>query len=77
MADSTARRDRSPEIIDAIVHLTEQQGFPPTTREIADHLGLWNSAVGRTLQRLREEGRVSWVEGRARTLVVNDRSSEA
>lgn len=73
----TPKRDRSDEIIGAITHLTEQFGFPPTTREIADHLDMWNSAVGRALQRLRDEGRVSWVEGRARTLVVNDRSSEA
>jgi len=64
-------------IMDAIVRLTEAQGFPPTTREIADDLGMWNSQVGRALQRLREEGLVSWQDNRARTLVVNGRSSEA
>lgn len=65
------------EVLDAIELLTLQKGFPPTTRELADHLGSWNSAIGRILQRLRDEGLVTWDKGRARTLAVVDPSSEA
>lgn len=66
---------RQQDLLDAIVQLTAEKGFPPTTRELAEHLGIWNSAAGRMLQRLRDEGRVTWEDGRARTLAVVDLSS--
>lgn len=63
---------RQQEVLDAIKALSQEAGFPPTARELAERVGLWPSAVHRVLQQLREEGLVSWEDNRARTLVVND-----
>ena len=57
-------------VLDAIVDLTAERGYPPTMREIAAVIGSIHSDVQQKLWRLRRDGRVTWDEGRARTVRV-------
>ncbi len=58
-------------VLAAIDRLHAEFGFAPTVRELCAELGLASPAhVHRYLEKLREEGRVSWVPGKQRTLVV-------
>lgn len=66
-SDLTARQE---EVLDAIARLTTASGVPPTTRELASELGVHPNAVHGSLMRLRALDRVTWQEGRARTLRV-------
>lgn len=59
-------------IIEAIRVHTDAHHHAPTTRELADVLGIAPSAVHGTLVRLRTMGLVTWSEGQARTLRVLD-----
>lgn len=64
------RRCDDDAILAAIVRLASD-GTPPTLRELASELGLSSpTPLLRYLQRLREEGKVSWEPGKARTLRV-------
>lgn len=59
------------DVLEAIVRLTEDYGFPPTIRELKDDLLVASpSDMHRYLERLREKGMVSWVDGKVRTLTV-------
>ena len=52
-----------------IVAFIRRHGYSPTTREIAAGVGLEGiSAVQRTLYRLRDDERITWVPGRTRTI---------
>lgn len=58
-------------VIAAIRELTTRHGYPPTVRELQDHLRLSStSLVTYRLQRLRRRGRVTWLRYQPRTLVV-------
>lgn len=61
---------RQQEVLDTIIELTQETGFPPTAREIGERADMWVSSVHKTLLRLRDEGLVTWEPNRARTLVV-------
>lgn len=64
------RRVDDATLLAAIIRL-ESLGVSPTIRELADDLGFKSPApILRYLERLREEGKVSWVRGKARTLRV-------
>lgn len=57
-------------VLAAIARLTDQ-GWTPSVRELAVELGFKSpTPILRYLERLREEGKVSWVPGKARTLRV-------
>jgi SOS-response transcriptional repressor LexA len=61
------------EILAAIVRLTSK-GPAPTLRELAAEVGLSSpTPLLRYLERLRQEGKVSWEPGKARTLRVVER----
>ena len=56
--------------LDAVRSLTVD-GVPPSLEELRVHLGLASkSGVQRLLVQLRERGRVTWLEGRARSLAI-------
>jgi SOS-response transcriptional repressor LexA len=64
------RRFDDAAVLAAIIRL-EAAGMSPTIRELAEELGFKSPApILRYLERLREEGKVSWVRGKARTLRV-------
>ena len=58
-------------LLAAIIACWDDRGVAPTVRELSEELGLRSTApMHRYLERLREEGRVSWERGKARTLRV-------
>lgn len=62
------QRDR---IVDAITTMTSENGFAPTIRELGEAVGLKSpDSVCFHLSKLREEGRVTWLDGKSRTLRV-------
>lgn len=65
------RRVDDEALLTAIMESRAERGVSPTVRELADIMGLRSPApLHRYLERLREEGRVSWEPGKARTLRV-------
>lgn len=59
------------EVLRCIRTFVVAHGYPPTTREITSALGLSSTRVTHELLvSLRDEGKVEWDEGRARTLRV-------
>lgn len=65
--DGSRHTTRRQEILRAITHL-EQQGYPPTMRELAAEVGLSVAGTYKQLVRLREEGLVTWRSNSNRTL---------
>lgn len=55
-------------IFDAITALENEQPYPPTVKEIGAKAGYSDSTVWKYVERLAEEGRVTWVPGTARTI---------
>ena len=67
-ADVSGRRA---EIVEFITCFTVANSYAPTIREIAKGVGLRSTdAVAFHLERLRGQGKVTWVKGRNRTLRV-------
>jgi repressor LexA len=56
------------QILIAVQELTEEAGYPPTFREVADEIGMHLTTVAHHLDWLRAEGRVVWHPRQARTL---------
>ena len=58
-------------VYQAIIDLTEWNRIPPTWEEIREWVGLASrSSVDYWLWKLRDAGRVTWEDGRKRTLRV-------
>jgi repressor LexA len=56
-------------IITSIYEYYEKHGFSPTVREISGMVGLKSSAtVHRQLEKLKEEGKISWNPAMPRTI---------
>lgn len=67
------QRDR---IVDVIMSMTAENGFAPTIREIGEAVGLRSpDSVCFHLAKLREEGRVTWLDGKSRTIRVRTPAS--
>jgi len=52
----------------AVRDLYASRGFSPTIREIAARTGLHKSRVGEHLERLRQQGLITWEVGKSRTI---------
>lgn len=64
-------------IIDYIATYRREHGYCPTIKEVAAHMGYASHThVWRILQRLRDEGRVSYVDGEPRTLVESNTGAQ-
>jgi len=64
-------RPREIELMLFVQTFADQNGYPPSTREIATELGFKSvESVHRILVSLRDRGQVSWVPNHARTLRV-------
>jgi len=58
-------------IIESINLYTRKNGYPPTTRDIADFVGLKSTAnVHARLHKMREKGLINFVDGQPRTVTV-------
>ncbi|ASC69307.1 repressor LexA [Halomicronema hongdechloris C2206] len=56
------------QLLEGLKHLIAQHGYSPTIRELETHLGISSrSALQNTLERLRQQGCLTWQLGRART----------
>jgi repressor LexA len=61
----------SDEILAAIAQYSRENGYPPSVRELVALVGASStSVIDYHLRRLRRAGRVTWVQGKARTLRV-------
>ena len=59
------------DILDAIDSLRARQGYVPSFREIGKAVGMSSTAaIDYRLHKLRDEGRLEWVDGKARTIRV-------
>lgn len=65
---------RQRDLLRAIGRLTNEQGYPPTIRELVDAMGYSTpNAVAQHLRLLHRKGWVIWEPGKSRTLrVVNE-----
>lgn len=66
------RVDDTPDrLFSFIESYVDEWGFAPTNREMGSALNLPSTAtVQRHLEKLRDEGKVAWQRGRARTLRI-------
>lgn len=63
------------EILDYILEFTDEFGYPPSVREIGEHLGLKSpSTVHFHLKGLRAAGMISQAEGKTRSITVHSDS---
>ena len=66
--------DRQREVLSLVVHLGKALGAPPTSAEIAAHLGISRTAVDQHISALCRKGRLSREPGRSRNIRVLDDS---
>jgi DNA-binding Lrp family transcriptional regulator len=59
------------DLVNYIIGYTERYGFPPSRRQIADHIGAAPSVTQRRLERLVREGVIERVPGIPRGIRVN------
>lgn len=64
---AAARRD---EIVRLIEQSVAAHGFPPSLQELAEATHVSLRQIALDVGALREQGRVTWIRGRARTLRV-------
>ena len=66
-------RDTRVRVYEAAKQYIEEHGYPPSTIELADILGLSSpSTVNHHLQRLEEEGKIQRTKGVARSIVIKE-----
>lgn len=65
----TARRLK---ILRHIRHQTKREGYPPTTRELAKHLGVSLGTATNDCHQLWKRGMLDWEPGKGRTLALTE-----
>jgi repressor LexA len=60
--------DRQTQVLEYIVKYRQEQGIPPTFREIARHFGVSHQNVQHLVAFIRKKGLLVWEAGKARTL---------
>ena len=61
---------RAEDVTRAVTELTEAKGFPPSVRELAQHMGVGISTVHDFLSRAKAKGLITQERGSARTIRV-------
>lgn len=79
MSDVAENQETDPtkadELLTFITNYINSRGFAPSTREMAEGMGMKSvQGIHRYLTRLKEDGKVEWEPNRARTLRVIDGS---
>lgn len=57
-------------IVDTIAEFISREGYSPSMRDVADEVGISIGAIKHRLDRMRKDGLVDFVDGKARTLRV-------
>ena len=66
----------SERIVFTIIEYHKENGYAPSWEEIRQAVGLKSKAtVSYHMRKLRDSGRISYLDGQPRTLVVTDRSA--
>jgi repressor LexA len=66
---------RQKQVLDYIIACIDQHGYPPTQREISEHIGTSGTVTAlRHLEALERKGHISRREGSSRSIVVTGRS---
>lgn len=59
------------QVLDAIAALTDENGYPPTVREVQERLGKTSPSTAHThLRHLRDKGYIEWKEGKCRSIRI-------
>lgn len=67
------KEDRKAKVLEAIVNLTDKNGYPPSYREIGEEITLAHSAVFDTVKRLKADGLINDNQAlRSRALTLTD-----
>lgn len=69
-SQSLGTTEKQMNVLTHLVDWKAARGYPPTVRELAERMGVNATDVWQKLLRLRREGLVDWVDGKARTLHV-------
>jgi SOS-response transcriptional repressor LexA len=75
-AGSRGTTDRQRKLLDVFRNLRDANGYAPTFRELADAAGTNVGDVAAKFWRMRRDGVVSWVDGRARTVTIVEEVSD-
>lgn len=72
---TTVEHDALEAVYRFVAGYMQENGYAPTFREIGAAVGMPSTAtVSKALDSLREQGRVEWVSGKARTLRLLSKS---
>ena len=69
--------ERQAEVVEAIDSYAEQNGYPPTVKELAELLGISTTSAHERIAHLVQKGYLAKVPGKARSLVVKKRPSNS
>lgn len=75
-AGSRGTTDRQRKLLAVFRNLRDANGYAPTFRELADAAGTNVGDVAAKFWRMRRDGAVSWVDGRARTVTIVEEVSD-
>lgn len=68
---TTDMTKREQEILEGIIEFKDENGFPPTVRELCNKTGLKStSTVAAHLKSLRDKGVITWIDAMPRTITV-------
>lgn len=60
--------------LDAIAALTDENGYPPTVREVQRRMGKVSPSTAHAhLRHLRDKGYIDWKEGKCRSIRILER----
>jgi SOS-response transcriptional repressor LexA len=69
-ARSNGTTDKQRWLLGVFRRLRDARGYPPTFREVANAAGTNVGDVAAKFLRMRRDGVVSWVDGKARTVTI-------
>jgi Mn-dependent DtxR family transcriptional regulator len=72
------KEERKADVLEAVIHWTHNQGYPPTYRELATHVGVAHSHIFGLVKELRADGLINGnAQGRSRTITLTDEGQAA
>lgn len=63
-------------VYDTVIDFKEENGYPPSIRDIAKILNRSHTAVWLHLKKLREDGDIEWIPGASRTISIVERKED-
>lgn len=62
--------EKQTQLLETVESFISQNGYSPTVRELAEQLDMSPAGIFQNLKRLRQAGKVQWLDGAPRTLRV-------